>query len=203
MNFEYTSSKTQDTRPEHEAGLGVIRTYTGININILDPKAEDVCIEDIAHALSQQCRFAGHTSRFYSVAEHSLLCSSMAPRRHALAALLHDASEAYLVDIPTPIKRLMPEYYKAEFRLMEVIAEKFGFTYPLAAEVDLIDKQLLQIEWESLMLSHAAPTILPNSIPGMFLERFDMLNPYTNQAQRISKNAQRIKSYSLINNYTK
>jgi hypothetical protein len=86
-----------------------ITTYTGRRINPLDPRAEDVYIEDIAHALSLKCRWTGHVSTFYSVAQHSVLVAKELRRaghspRTQLAGLLHDASEAYLPDIASPIK---------------------------------------------------------------------------------------------------
>lgn len=146
------NNKTNSVQTQNFASLpaiepGIIRTFTGIYINVFNPKPEDICIEDIAHALSNLCRFSGHTVQFYSVAEHSIRVAELVEPQHKLAALLHDASEAYLLDIPTPIKSLFPEYSKAENKLMEVIAEKFGFEYPLPAEVKLADKAMLEFEW--------------------------------------------------------
>ena len=132
---------------------GVIRTFSGIEINIFEPKPEQINIEDIAHALSNQCRFSGHVARFYSVAEHSLHVAMKVEHKHALAALLHDASEAYIVDLPTPIKIVMPEYINIEDRIMKVIAEKFGFEYPLHHSVKRADKEMLEFEWDKLMVN--------------------------------------------------
>ncbi len=140
---------------EELAGLysepGVIRTFTGKYINVFDPQPHDICLEDIAHALSNLCRFGGHTRQFYSVAEHSIRTAKFVEPPYRLAALLHDASEAYLLDIPTPVKIMFPEYHKAEYRMMEVIAEKFGFEYPLSDEVRMADKLMLQLEWLEFM----------------------------------------------------
>src|SRR5438552_3035736 len=108
-----------------------IQTFTGKKFFPLEPNADDICIEDIAHSLSMQCRFNGHSKQFYSVAQHSVLIASWwfgdYPKL-AKYALLHDASEAYLSDIPRPLKQL-PEfefYKKAEQLLQDLIYAKFG-----------------------------------------------------------------------------
>lgn len=130
-----------------------IRTVTGIYMNVFEPTAEMICIEDIAHALTYQCRFGGHLTKFYSVAQHSLNCSYLInDDKNKLAALLHDASEAYLLDIPSPIKKGLSNYKYIEDKLMAVIAEKFGFDYPLHDEVKESDKIMLELEWDCLML---------------------------------------------------
>ncbi len=129
-----------------------VRTFTGIYVNVFEPTLDMFCIEDIAHALSNQCRFGGHLPEFYSVAQHSILCSSLADGKHKLSALMHDASEAYLLDIPSPIKQGLVGYKEIEDNLMKLLAEKFGFTYPLEKSVLEIDKQMLRIEWDEIML---------------------------------------------------
>ncbi len=134
---------------------GCIRTASGIYMNVFEPTPDMICIEDIAHALSHQCRFGGHLPRFYSVAQHSFLCSRLVgdtDPAEALAGLLHDAGEAYLMDMPSPIKRRLTNYKEIEDKLMMVIAQKFGFAYPLSAAVKKADEQMLQVEWEVLML---------------------------------------------------
>ena len=79
-------------------------TYTGKEFYPLDPNPADIDIKDIAHALSNCCRFAGHIKSFYSVAQHSVIVSELCEPENALAGLLHDASEAYLSDIARPVK---------------------------------------------------------------------------------------------------
>lgn len=130
-----------------------IRTYSGHYLNVFEPDPAKIDIHDIAHALAHQCRFAGHTKRHYSVAQHSVWVSRcvLAPENE-LAALLHDASEAYLCDIPKPIKLRMPDYNKIEATLMEAIAAKFGFKWPLDPEVVQYDKVALEYEWENIVL---------------------------------------------------
>jgi len=83
-----------------------IRTFTGKYVNVFEPTLEMICIEDIAHALSMQCRFGGHLPYFYSVAQHSINCSFLVDTPCLkLEVLMHDASEAYLLGIPSPIKK--------------------------------------------------------------------------------------------------
>ena len=130
-----------------------IRTFTGLYINVFSPTPEMICIEDIAHGLSNQCRFAGHLNKFYSVAQHSWHCYTLVSDEHKLAALLHDASEAYLCDMPKPIKKNLPDYCKIEDNLMKVISKKFGFEYPSSKEVKEADKTMLIVEWEKLMIN--------------------------------------------------
>lgn len=130
-----------------------IRTKTGIYINVFEPTIEMICIEDIAHALTYQCRFGGHLPKFYSVAQHSLNCSYLIQDpKLKLSALLHDASEAYLLDIPRPIKNRLSNYKEIEDGLMKLIALKFGFKYPLQKEIKDVDETMLQTEWDYLML---------------------------------------------------
>jgi uncharacterized protein len=105
-----------------------IETYTGHPIDPLNPEPKRIYHHDIAHALSNQCRFSGHTQHFYSVAQHSVLVAALVKRwgadqRVQILALYHDASEAYLQDMPTPIKRQMPIYREAEAKLQKVIED--------------------------------------------------------------------------------
>lgn len=137
-----------------DAPKDCIRTHSGIYINIFDTTPEMICIEDIAHGLSFQPRFAGHLDRLYSVAQHSIKSAEMASEPNKFAALLHDASEAYMLDMPTPIKARMPEYQIIENNLMSVIAKKFGFQFPLDPEIKIIDKVMVNLEWEMLVMSN-------------------------------------------------
>lgn len=129
-----------------------IQTYSGEPFWPFDPRVDEIRLEDIAHALSNQCRFSGHTRQFYSVAQHSVLVSLEVRRDLARQALMHDASEAYLVDLPKPLKNhgvLGWEYRRCEERLMKVIAERFNLGWPLDPEVKRADLALLAAErWE-------------------------------------------------------
>jgi len=129
-----------------------IRTFHGHYINPCEPDSEMISIGDIAHALSMQSRFGGHLPVFYSVAQHCVLACEYVPDEHKLATLLHDASETYLIDVPRPVKRQLPNYKEVEDNLMTVIASKFGFQWPLHESVKHADETMLRLEWECLML---------------------------------------------------
>jgi uncharacterized protein len=131
---------------------GYFRTYTGLNVQPLSPAPDDLDIHDIAHSLSHICRFLGHAQRFYSVAQHSVLVSQMVPRADALWGLLHDASEAYLCDLPAPLKcePQMKFYRAAEERLMACVALKFGLAPQMPKSVVYIDKVLLATEFRDV-----------------------------------------------------
>jgi len=151
-----------------------IRTYSGKYVNVFEPTEDMICIEDIAHALAHQCRFAGHTQTFHSVAEHSIMCADLSIKSDKLQALMHDASEAYLVDIPTPIKNHMTEYKVIENNLMCVIAKKFGFHWPMVDAVKYIDKAVLEYEWKNNVINKTA-SILPEIAKNSFLLEFKRL----------------------------
>lgn len=154
---------------------GIIRTVSGKFINILNPQPDDICIEDIAHALSHLCRFGGHTPKFFSVAEHCICCMHKVEAKHKFAALMHDASEAYLIDLPSPIKRVMPDYLDIEDMLMKVIAEKFGFEYPLAVDVLRADRLCLEMEWAVLVSGNEFSVMVPGDAKQLFLATFNAL----------------------------
>jgi hypothetical protein len=133
------------------------RTYTGRKFWPLNPRHEDVCIEDIAGHLSKICRFGGATRTHYSVAQHSVLASNIVSPRNRLAALLHDASEAYIGDVCRPIKPHFQGYADLEDRLMRIIADVFGFEYPFDAEIKVADMRLLVTERRDLMPDRECP----------------------------------------------
>jgi len=132
-----------------------IQTYTGKLINPMDPDPSLFDIEDIAHALSHQCRFSGHTRKFYSVAQHSVIAASLAVgAEQQFTMLMHDAAEAYLVDVPKPIKHHLAGYDLAEATISSRLAEHFGFRWPMTPEDKEIDHRLLFTEQRDLM-NHA------------------------------------------------
>jgi hypothetical protein len=123
-----------------------IQTFTGAHFRPLHPDPADVHVRDIAHALSLQCRFNGQCAAFYSVAEHSVRVARALPAELALWGLLHDAAEAYLGDMPRPVKAQMPYFSEAEDRLLRVIVESFGLSWPMPEEVSHFDTVLLATE---------------------------------------------------------
>lgn len=154
-----------------------IMTASGRPFWPLEPRIEDVWIEDIAHHLAHQCRFSGACREFYSVAQHSVLvceevvvASSERDRVvNGLYALLHDASEAYLVDVPRPLKHdpQFASYREAEATLQMVIHQAFGLSpWDEPALVKTIDRRMLRTEQRDLMP------------PPALLERRDDVEPF-------------------------
>ena len=128
-----------------------LQTYTGRAFWPFDPRADDVDPDDIAHALPHLCRYGGHARRFYSVAEHCVVMSRAVAPEHALWALLHDASEAYLIDLPRPIKRHMPDYRYAERAVQVAICARFGLDPHEPAEVKDADNRITVDERRALL----------------------------------------------------
>lgn len=106
--------------------MSFIKTFSGKHFYYDRINKDDIVINDIAVSLSNICRFAGHLSHFYSVAQHAVLCSQLVPQEFAFEALMHDATEAYCQDIPAPLKRLLPDYKRMEEKIDAVIREKYG-----------------------------------------------------------------------------
>jgi hypothetical protein len=134
-----------------------IQTFTGRMVDPLNLTPDQVVIEDIAHALAMQCRFNGHCLKFYSVAEHCLHVSRLCPPEHRLWGLLHDASEAYLTDVPSPVKSVMEEFKRHEQAVHTVIAQRFQLPWPMPEAVTQADRWLLAAERHSLMRPSAEP----------------------------------------------
>lgn len=141
-----------------------ITTYSGRQFFPMAPKAADILIEDIAHQLSCMNRWAGATREPYSIAQHSVHVAELVPHEHALWALLHDASEAYLVDVPTHIKRLptMAPYRAAEQHLQCIIYQRFGLSGPEPESVKVADNALAVAEAQDLL--KAIPAYWPKAI---------------------------------------
>lgn len=148
--------------------LPSVGTVTGKLFSFLDPDPAEICLEDIAHGLSNLCRFNGQTSAFYSVAQHSVLVSLLCNARDALWGLFHDAAEAYLGDIVSPIKRNlgMEQYRLAERVVMRAVAERYGLPWevhsnaedksgPEPMSVKLADRLAVYLELRDVMNTDA------------------------------------------------
>ncbi|WP_035758688.1 hypothetical protein [Granulicoccus phenolivorans] len=125
-------------------------TFTGRRVWLLDPRPEDISIADIAHALSQQCRYNGHTRVLLSVAEHCVLVSELVAPENALWGLLHDAAEAYVGDLIRPLKQQLPDFIRIEARVLRAITERFGLDPVMPPEVAAVDTRILLDERAAL-----------------------------------------------------
>jgi uncharacterized protein len=130
-----------------------IQTYSGRRFNPTKPNPDAIVLQDIAHALSMQCRFSGHCRDFYSVAQHSVLVSHICNEEDALWGLLHDASEAYLVDVPRPLKQSgkFQAYIDFETVMQRAVCTRFGLSELEPPSVKRADKILLATEARDLM----------------------------------------------------
>jgi hypothetical protein len=169
-----------------------IVTYSNIKFNPTNPVIDSIVIEDIAHSLSMKCRFGGHSSDFYSVAQHSVLVSYLCDFKDSLSGLLHDGSEAYLIDLVRPLKDSgkFNEFVKYENKLQACIFKKFGLEEKMPESVIRADNLLLATEasnftnWLSYHhkifsekpLPIKIEPLLPKEAKKLFLRRFSELN---------------------------
>jgi 5'-deoxynucleotidase YfbR-like HD superfamily hydrolase len=128
-----------------------VSTFSGNRFYPLEPRIDRVQIEDIAHGLAYQCRFNGQTREFYSVAQHSLIVASLVPSHLRLAALLHDAAEAYLGDMVKPLKVLLPEFGALEDKVTALIGAAFAIDFSEYAPIKRADLIALATEKRDLM----------------------------------------------------
>ena len=134
-----------------KVGVGpTIMLRSGAWFDFCAPATSEFTIEDIAHGLANICRYSGQCSRFYSVAEHSILVSEVAIG-FEFEALLHDAAEAFLGDITRPLKQLLPEYKRIEAEVERTILDRFGVTWPLPPQVKQADLRVLAAEQRQIM----------------------------------------------------
>jgi uncharacterized protein len=168
----------------------MVSLYGGGEVCTLDPDIGSIWMSDIAHSLSCLCRFNGHCREFYSVAQHCVLVSQHVPGWAAKWGLLHDASEAYLADVPTPLKRHLAGYSELEVEVMSRVATRFGLGWPQPASVTHWDRVLLATEARDLMrnaqgwpelvgvepLRISIEPVLPLEAETMFLSRWNELN---------------------------
>lgn len=172
-----------------------IETFTGLRFDTLDPHPEMIDIKDIAHSLSQTCRWTGHTKYHYSVAQHALYCSYLVSDCDAFWALNHDDAEAYIGDMSRPLKHFSEagdHYRLVEERIMTAICHKFGMQLIPPASVKVADEEMLFAEKKTIMTGHAGwstkeswagknpasvliTKMYPEDVEQLFLKRFDEL----------------------------
>ena len=166
-------------KPGYDPSNPHIWTHTGKKFHILNPAPEEICVEDIAHALSLLCRYTGHTCEHYSVAQHSILVSEMVKNLNDQKwALFHDASEAYLGDVSGPLKCCLPQYMEIESAVMETISRKFGLCLSMPKTVKAIDKVIQEVEMASFLQQPRKWTLIgwyPSDAKEAFLNRFHEL----------------------------
>ena len=191
-----------------EPASSALQTFTGRRLDPLDPDPQQIVIDDIAHALGNQCRFGGHCRSFYSVAQHSCLLADLIAadgggEEDQLWALLHDASEAYLVDLPHPVKHrsaLGSAFRELEARLQSVILERFGLVGEPPTRVKEMDRALLAAEkvaltasgWEWPELEGVEPVAVtiepwpPARSTREYRWRFDAIRPESDRVARFA-----------------
>ena len=128
-----------------------IHTFSGIAFDLLNPQPEMILLEDIIHSLSLINRFNGAARFPYSVAQHSLYVAGLLPDEFKLHGLLHDAPEAYVGDMVSPLKKIMSQYKEVEANISRVVANVFGLSYPAPAEVKKADLAVLSAEREQVL----------------------------------------------------
>jgi uncharacterized protein len=150
-------------------------TQSGKMVHLLDPKPSDVSIEDVAHALARICRFGGHSPQHLSVAQHSVLVSRLVPPEQARDALLHDASEAYIGDIVSPLKQNLLGYKPIEDRWTKAIGQQLlGRPINLTPEIHAADDLAFHAErasifpWRAQLAGAPARVLLPPVSPQEF-----------------------------------
>lgn len=177
----------RNTEPDDNRQGDWLATVSGGKVYLLDPRPSDIRLADIAHGLSNLCRYGGQCGCFYSVAEHSVLVSRIAEdlagkflydgevvtahqrasvRRWAYVGLLHDASEAYLQDIVQPLKRNLSDYGRIERRMMGAISSAFGIDWGLFSHSLIVeaDRVALLTECRDLMAHHPGSTWNPGTL---------------------------------------
>jgi hypothetical protein len=178
--------KIETTRPD-------ILTKSGQYFDFIHPERYRIEITDIAHALSNVCRFAGQCRTFYSVAQHSVYVSRIVPEEDAFAGLMHDCAEAFIGDVARPLKLMLPEYKVIEKRVERALFAGLGLPEKLPASVKLADRQMLLSEQAALLPPHddqwsilegidPAPGIIvtplwPDEAYAAFMERYYELRP--------------------------
>lgn len=152
-----------------------MQTFTGKAFFPLAVNVEDIDEFDIAHSLAMQCRYNGHVSQFYSVAEHCVHMSYIVPEQDALWALLHDATEAYVGDMVRPLKKNIPIFSEIEDKIMEAVCEKFELHQNFMPDsVKEADNRIIENERLALLREPPYPwTIHGDPYPDVEIQAWD------------------------------
>lgn len=161
-----------------------MKTYRGHWFDLDTKTISHVDIVDIAHSLSMQNRFNGHTVQPYSVAQHSILVSHVVTPYNALWGLLHDGAEAYTGDIIRPIKAYMPDFWKLEQTLLVQVSDAFQLTQGLMPphEVRIADNRMLVTEMQSPSV-YAHPEVVPKGAESAKPYEGLIIKPYKTPAE--------------------
>lgn len=180
-----------------------IGLLSGAQFNYNKPEESDVTLDDLASALSNICRFSGHLPVFYSVAQHLVNTSRIVPEELAFTALMHDTTEAFTNDLPTPLKWAFPVFKDLEVRTESAMAKKFGFMFPYPPEVKQADTEMLILEklyvkldnrvwpnYENIKVDHLIHLVdlkpwQPCRAKREFLERYAELKEYEQKRDSI------------------
>ncbi len=162
---------------------GCVRTYSGVYFNLKQPDSNDVFVMDIAVSLARECRFLNGTKKFYSVAEHSVMCALKAEEKYPnlpklpFEALMHDAHEYIWRDMATPMKDLLHGYRDLQQRTQMAINQRYNIFISMEDKklIDEIDKEVLEWEWQNKMLNHTGLLMDEQSRIDYFLHHFKRL----------------------------
>ena len=179
-----------------------IMTVEGSYFDFDHPEQSSFTIETVAHALSNLCRYTGHTREFYSVAQHCVYVSHIVPEHLALQGLLHDAGEAFINDVARPLKNMLPDYRIIEHRVEKAVFERLGIPVEIAPEVHHADLVMLATEKRDLMpgnstrwalldgipmLDMEIEPVLPRQAYRLFMDRYEELTKYDAAVEHVGK----------------
>ena len=161
--------------------MSVITLRSGGFFDLLEPERSQFTIEDVARGLASLCRFNGHLEHYYSVAQHSVYVSLNVPRPAAMVGLLHDAAEAFIGDVISPLKVLLPDYKAVERRVEDAVLSRFGLLeQSLEWHQEVKDADVAVREWEMVTFNSAVPkceVMSRERAMGFFMQRYHELRP--------------------------